>query len=389
MSYKEQIESTLHSQPRRFELSSDNNATAQRRAALAADEVRADSDVPDLVSIARINGETFAVRGDISFVSGKPKAGKSVVSAALAASALLPIGHTQDTLCIDVLPANGRPVVLVDTEQPLANTKKLAGNVCRLMGIPPAEQPGNLHIYNLRSYPKAEKLQKVKDAFDAHPDAHLWVIDGLADLIDDVNGATESGKIVDWFMMQASTLNTTIVLVVHENPGTDKMRGHLGSEAERKGGGVIAISKDKEAGCHIIRSKLLRNGPDFEPVYFSWSEGRKYFVTDGRGPALTSAEKDKDERELARECFPEGTVALRHVQLTQRIKEVRGVKDTSASNWLKRMRDRGTILKREVEEDYVLSPSLAIDLLPSPGFQTGISLPHHPAIHTTSPHEDL
>ena len=387
MNYLDKVNAAIH-QPRRFEPSNDTGA-AHRRAALAADEVRADSDVPDLVPVVKINGETFAVRGDISFVSGKPKAGKSVVSVCLAACALLPAGHAQDTLCIDVLPANGRPVVLVDTEQPPANTKKMAGNVCRIVGVSPANQPGNLHIYNLRSYPKAEKLQKVKDAFDAHPDAHLWVIDGLADLIDDVNGATESGKIVDWFMMQASTLNTTIVLVVHENPGTDKMRGHLGSEAERKGGGVIAISKDKEAGCHIIRSKLLRNGPDFEPVYFSWSEGRKYFVTDGRGPALASAEKDKDERELARECFPEGTDALRHVQLTQRIMAVRGVKETSASNWLKRMRNCGTILKREVEQDYILPPSLITDPLPSPGFQTAIILPHRPADHSTSHQEGL
>jgi len=388
MSYVEKF--AAYTQPRRFESSNESTSAELRRVALAADEVRADSDVPDIVPVVRINGEIFAVRGDISFVSGKPKAGKSVVSACLAASALLPNGQSQDTLCIDVLPANGRPVVLVDTEQPPANTKKMAGNVCRLMGVAAVEQPGNLHIYNLRSYPKAEKLQKVRDAFEAHPDAHLWVIDGLADLIDDVNGATESGKIVDWFMMQASTLNTTIILVVHENPGTDKMRGHLGSEAERKGGGVIAISKDKEAGCHIIRSKLLRNSPDFEPVYFSWSEGRRYFVTDGRGPALASAEKDKDERELARGCFPEGTDSLRHVHLIQRIKDVRGVKsDTAAGKWLKRMRNCSTILKREAEQDYVLSPSLTLDRLTSPCFQTGISLHHHPAVHTTSPQEGL
>lgn len=357
--------------------------------ALATDEVRADSQVPDLVTVISINNETFAVRGDISFTSGKPKAGKSAVSVCMAASALLPAGHTEDTLQIKVMPANGLPVVIIDTEQPKANTKKMARHICRMMGVPPHDQPENLHIFNLRSYTKAEKLLRVKEAFESYPNAHLWIIDGLADLIDDVNGATESGKIVDWFMIQASILNTTIVLVVHENPGSDKMRGHLGSEAERKGGGVITIIKDKEGGCHIIKSKILRNGPDFEPVYFSWSEGRQFFVTDGLAADRAVIEKDKEERSLARECFPLGTTSLLYQQLISRIKGARNIQDTAAGKWLKRMVACGTVVKRDAEGDYALPPSLTESSLPSPGFQGNLGLPSTLVPHTTSPRDGL
>ena len=366
MNYADQF--AAYTQPQPFRPS--NKHVPDSNLLLVSDEVRADSLVPDLVTVISINGETFAVRGDISFTSGKPKAGKSAISVFMAASALLPEGHTEDTLKIKVMPANGRPVVIIDTEQPKANTKKMARHICRILGVEPYDQPANLHIFNLRNYTKAEKLRRVQELFEAYPTTHLWIIDGLADLIDDVNGATESGKIVDSFMIQASVLNTTIILVVHENPGSDKMRGHLGSEAERKGGGVITVVKDKDSGSHTIKSKILRNGPDFEPVYFSWSEGRKFFVTDGRALERAIAEKNKEERDLARQCFPYGTEYLRHTQLIERIKSTRNVKDTSAGNWMKRMLACAAIVKRSAEQDYVLADDLALVLMPSPDFQS-------------------
>ncbi|WP_375417021.1 AAA family ATPase [uncultured Hymenobacter sp.] len=387
MTYTDRI--AVLQQANSFELTGEAVSADHKRYALALDEVRADSDVPDLVPVVRINGETFAVRGDISFISGKPKAGKSAVCVCMAASALLPAGHPEDTLCINVSPANGRPVLIVDTEQPKANTKKMVGNIGRLLGVGPSHNVPNLKVYNFRSYPKAEKLFRVRLLFDMYPDAHLWIIDGLADLIDDVNGATESGRIVDWFMIQATTLNTTIVLVVHENPGSDKMRGHLGSEAERKGGGVITVTKNREGGYHTINSKILRNAHDFEAVYFSYSEGRKFFVTDGRAAALACAEKDKDERNLAKQCFPAGTDSLRHTQLIERIKVLRNVQDTAAGKWKKRMLECGTVVKREAEQDFVLAGALALDLLPSPGFQADLPLHRVPVANVTSPHEGL
>ncbi|MET4074518.1 AAA family ATPase [Hymenobacter sp. UYCo722] len=385
MNYLEKF--AAYAQPRPFK--PNNEPVSAPSSALASDEVRADSQVPDLVTVISINKETFAVRGDISFTSGKPKAGKSAVSVCMAASALLPAGHPADTLQIRVMPANGLPVMIIDTEQPKANTKKMARYICRIIGVAPYDQPENLHIFNFRSYTKAEKLLRVKEAFAAYPNAHLWIIDGLADLIDDVNGATESGKIVDWFMIQASLLNTTIVLVVHENPGSDKMRGHLGSEAERKGGGVITVVKDKEGGCHIIKSKILRNGPDFEPVYFSWSEGRQFFETDGRAALIASAEKNKKERDLARQCFPAGTDSLSYGQLIKRIKDCMNVQDTAAGNWLKKMLACCVVIKRDAEQDYTLPEPLAQCPLPSPGFQGEMPLPHTPTFSSTSLHEGL
>ncbi|SDX68119.1 AAA family ATPase [Hymenobacter psychrophilus] len=339
----------------------------------AADEIRIDSNIPDLIPVVRIAGEVIAVQGDISFIAGKPKAGKTAVCTFIAASALLRDKSGIDTLSIQTDYAYGKEVILVDTEQPKANTLKQVKNICKVLDV--ADQPANLHVFNFREDNKAIKLLKVKQLFEIYPKAHLWIIDGLADLIDDVNSATDSGRIVDMFMMYASKLQTTILLLVHENPGGEgKMRGHLGSEAERKGGGVIAVAKDKAKQLHTITSRILRNGPDFETVYFRWSDKRHFFVTDADAAEQVVTEKHAKERQLALECFPLGTDVLRHKEITARIEQYAKVKTTRAASLLKAMTNAQMVVKDNVEGTYTLHESLTALAGPDAGIQTDLLL---------------
>ncbi|MDU0372900.1 AAA family ATPase [Hymenobacter endophyticus] len=149
---------------------------------LAADEIRINSNIPDLIPVVRIAGEVIAVQGDISFIAGKPKAGKTAVCTFIAASALIRNKSGIDTLTIHTNYAYGREVILVDTEQPKANTLKQVKNICKVLDV--VEQPPNLHVFNFREDNKATKLKKVEKLFEEYPKAHLWIIDGLADLIE-------------------------------------------------------------------------------------------------------------------------------------------------------------------------------------------------------------
>ncbi|GAB2955000.1 hypothetical protein GCM10027048_20760 [Hymenobacter coalescens] len=342
---------------------------------VADDEIRLDSNIPDLEPIVRIGGEVVAVKGDISFIAGKPKAGKTAVCTMIAASALLREKTGVDTLSINTTFAGGREIILVDTEQPKTNTHKQVRNICKVLGV--ETQPRNLHVFNLREDPKPTKLSKVKQLFDRFPNAHLWIIDGLADLIDDVNSATDSGRIVDLFMMYASKLQTTILLLVHENPGGDgKMRGHLGSEAERKGGGVVAVAKDKSNQVHTITSRIMRNGPDFDTVYFRWSTDRNFFVTDSAAAEQVVTERYAKERELALQCFPQGTTNLRNKDLMARIKQYAAVQETQAGKLRKKMIDAQFIVKDHAEGNYSLHPDLLSFTQPDLGVQTDLQLSH-------------
>ena len=79
-----------------------------------------------------------------------------------------------------------------------------------------------------------------------HGGIHLVVIDGIADLIRSANDETEIIAIVDELYRLAGIYNTCIICVLHFVPNGIKLRGHIGSELQRKAAGILSIEEDKE-----------------------------------------------------------------------------------------------------------------------------------------------
>lgn len=72
------------------------------------------------------------------------------------------------------------------------------------------------------------------------------VIGGIADLIRSANDETEIIAIVDELYRLAGIYNTCIICVLHFVPNGIKLRGHIGSELQRKAAGILSIEEDKE-----------------------------------------------------------------------------------------------------------------------------------------------
>lgn len=79
-----------------------------------------------------------------------------------------------------------------------------------------------------------------------HGGIHLVVIGGIADLIRSANDETEIIAIVDELYRLAGIYNTCIICVLHFVPNGIKLRGHIGSELQRKAAGILSIEEDKE-----------------------------------------------------------------------------------------------------------------------------------------------
>jgi len=62
----------------------------------------------------------------------------------------------------------------------------------------------------------------------------VLIIDGIADLVSDVNNLEESNGCIQKLMEWSSTYNLHIITVIHSNFGSDKPTGHLGSFLEKK-----------------------------------------------------------------------------------------------------------------------------------------------------------
>ncbi len=93
------------------------------------------------------------------------------------------------------------------------------------------------------------------------------IVDGVADLVLDVNDAKECNALVAKLHALAIKYDCPdrIICVIHENPNADtgKMRGHLGSQLERKAESNLRLRK-KEDVTVVFSDRQRRRAPILE-----------------------------------------------------------------------------------------------------------------------------
>jgi hypothetical protein len=83
-------------------------------------------------------------------------------------------------------------------------------------------------------------------------------------------GSLIAGTIRDAFF-SIDTLGATIVCVLHFIPNGMKLRGHLGSELQRKAAAILSIEKDEDPQILVAKALKVRDGSplDVPLVQFS------------------------------------------------------------------------------------------------------------------------
>lgn len=74
----------------------------------------------------------------------------------------------------------------------------------------------------------------------------LVIIDGIRDLMLDINNAGESVEVINRMMEWSSRYDLHIHCVLHLNKGDNNVRGHIGTEMSNKAETVLVISKSNE-----------------------------------------------------------------------------------------------------------------------------------------------
>ncbi len=112
-------------------------------------------------------------------------------------------------------------------------------------------------------------------------DDHLFIVlDVVTDCIGNFNDPKESMGLIDLMNAYINSYDVTFLCVIHENPGgTEKARGHLGTELINKSSTVFQIGFDTK-GSNLIKItyKKCRNSKRFEPIYLVFSEETKGLV---------------------------------------------------------------------------------------------------------------
>ena len=99
------------------------------------------------------------------------------------------------------------------------------------------------HTFALRSIGFKERLEFIEYYLNEKiKTPSLVIIDGIADLIADVNNIEQSNKLVSNLMRISAQKNCHIINVIHQNYGSQKLgTGHLGSALEKKAETVISL----------------------------------------------------------------------------------------------------------------------------------------------------
>ena len=200
------------------------------------------------------DGVPFAPLGGIHAITGQAGNGKTMTLAQFMSAILCgEFGNLRYELS-DTIP---KPTVLyIDTEMEEANTIAVKNRVMTLCGRQINERADDFVVVMLREVPettndKGEKIASsvnrwrmtLKAIYQYKPTAVF--IDGLLDVVKDFNDNKECQETIYKCMQVASHYGISVWCIVHQNPGGEKLVGHLGSFLERKVTDVFQTKKDK------------------------------------------------------------------------------------------------------------------------------------------------
>ena len=175
------------------------------------------------------------------------------------------------------------------------------------------------------------------------------VIDGIADFIKDVNDAEQSTAIVKYFEELAIKYSTPIIVIVHTNPGTDKERGHLGSQCQRKCESLLMIKT--EGNISFIEPKLLRMAgkANIPAIQFMYDKAKGYHVGCGIKTEMVvdkSAVRIDAIRAICKTVFS-GQVALSYHQAINDIMQQTNKGLVTSKHYFADMKAHNMIVKGE------------------------------------------
>ena len=191
------------------------------------------------------NGTGMAPRGDVHVVKAPQKNGKTFLLTLMMGAMLR--GEYLGLKCEIENPR----LLFIDTEQHPRNTQLVYRRICLLAGISGHEYHDNIRVLHMRGAQVEEIRQAIVQEIVLYkPD--VVYIDGLVDAVTDPNDQAESKAYITELSKLAMKHNCSIWTVLHVNPGTEKMRGHLGTIMAQKASDVLQCLKEKQPDGSVI-----------------------------------------------------------------------------------------------------------------------------------------
>lgn len=292
---------------------------------------------PELRVRFSLNGVPISTPRNLTAITAQAKVGKSALLQGFTAATLTPV----DRDCLSVVGFNehNHAVIYVDTEQADDDFWRAMDKAKIRAGID--SYPSWLTPHCLSDLPVKEIREglavRMADAQAEHGGIHSVFIDGVADMVLDVNDAGECNELVSDLFRLAKRYDCAIICVIHKNPGSDKTRGHLGSQIERKA--ETNLTLEKEETDTVVWSIKQRRAPIFKKdgPRFRWSEEAGMHVSVNAPVKGKATLKAMDLLDMAVEAF-NSAPHMTYSGLVQALIKTRDMSEPTAKRKVAEMR---------------------------------------------------
>ena len=222
---------------------------------LEVHRITPDKELPKMEFLFQLFHKPCFPRGELVALSGKAKSGKTFVS-----SILMALSYRSQVLSVERIEPKRLHVLWYDTEQSEESTQDILRNrIIPMTGIAEQQFPmDSFDIFNVRAEGYDQRLPMLEAAVHHyHPD--LVILDGIRDLVADINDGVIAQDCIERLMHLASEERCCIVCILHQNKSTEdrNLRGWIGTELKNKAFEVYECSKSSE--------RIFTWGPDRHP----------------------------------------------------------------------------------------------------------------------------
>ena len=231
---------------------------------LDSNRITSDSDAPEEEFLFKMSGTPCFPRGDLTTVTGPAKSGKTYFISMLMACAV-----RHEVLELERIREEPLKVLWYDTEQSRYTTKRILVNrVGRLLEQDsfPDEQ---FYVFNVRNRTTEERIEYLTQALETYqPD--ICIIDGIADLLEDINNGPKSQEVMMRLLSLATELKCNITSIIHLNRSGEKLnlRGWIGTVMVQKSYEVFNCDRDNKTAVFTATHTFSRRFSNTGMMYF-------------------------------------------------------------------------------------------------------------------------
>lgn len=194
-----------------------------------------------------------------------------------------------------------------------------------------------------------------------HEGKYLFLIlDVITDCTGSFNDATLSLELIDLINTLINEHDVSVLAVIHENPGSDKARGHLGTELMNKATTVISVSyleEKKGVKSDVLEMKFIknRNVSKIEPLYYYVDD--KGFLEEADSDEVSELKAPNEEKAPVHEVMDILAEFLSEERLNRAVlnkvsQEIEGVSDNTIKARLQKIQN--SKLKIQINNHYYI-----------------------------------